>query len=155
MEQVHTSILTMHHDTGTIAARLLVVNEGEMLKLYFCDYDAHVYNICMTIGCGSQKIELSNAINYLFRPEVPCKPENIVISEGGSIYFEGWGLNFRKTKHNCEEADESLKKHRVFERFETADEAIEAWNKMPDDVLGVGQDLYQCNIVKWLWSVVE
>lgn len=96
MEQVRTSVLTMHHDTGTTAASLLIVNEGGKLELYFCDYDARVYNVRMTIGYASQKIELSNAINFLFRPEVPCKPENIVISEGGSIYFEGWGLNFRK-----------------------------------------------------------
>jgi len=53
----------------------------------------------------------------------------------------------------CKDADDLLKKHHVFERFETADEAIKAWNKMPDDVPGVGQDLYQCNIVKWLYSV--
>lgn len=99
MDQVRTSVLTMHHDTGTTAANLLVVNEGGRLELYFCDYDAHVYNVRMTIGFASQKRELSKAINFLFRPAVPCKPENIVISEGGSIYFEGWGLNFRKTKH--------------------------------------------------------
>lgn len=43
----------------------------------------------------------------------------------------------------------------MFEKFETPDEAIEVWNKMPDDVPGVGQDLYQHNIAKWLWSVVE
>ena len=97
MEQVRTSVLTMHHDTGTTAARLLIVNEGGKLELYFCDYDAHVYNVRMTIY-ASQKTEFSNAINYLFRPEVPCKPENIVISEGGSIYFEEWSLSFRKTE---------------------------------------------------------
>ena len=79
--------------------------------------------------------------------------------EGGAIhtcsycYRDEWDDELTDLKHICEDADESLKKHHVFERFETADEAIEAWNRMPDDVPGVGQDLYQCNIVKWLWSV--
>ena len=37
--------------------------------------------------------------------------------------------------------------------FKTADEVIKAWNNMPHDVPEVGQDLYQRNIIKWLWSV--
>ena len=70
-------------------------------------------------------------------------------------YRDEWDDELADLKHICEDANDLLKKHYVFEKFETADQAIAAWKKMPDDVPGVGQDLYQCNIVKWLYSEMQ
>ena len=88
-------------------------------------------------------VKVSNGASY--SPDYPYEgtDKNIAIAVASAYIAQGKKVFVY----------ESEQVEQIHMKFKTADEVLKAWNNMPDDIPGVGQDIYQCNIVKWLWSV--